>query len=51
MADTVCADPTCGGADPSGSSFVNWRDVNSNGIVDEADELQHFVPSPHRRVR
>lgn len=37
--NTVCADPTCGGADPEGASFVNWIDVNENGVVDAADEL------------
>lgn len=39
LANTVCTDPTCGGADPTGASFVNWVDVNSNGVVDAADEL------------
>jgi len=36
---TLCADPTCGGADPTGNSFVNWRDVNEDGVVDANDEL------------
>lgn len=39
MADTVCADVNCGGANPAGDSFVNWVDVNTNGVVDAADEL------------
>lgn len=39
QANTVCADATCNGADPLGASFVNWRDINGNGIVDAADEL------------
>lgn len=39
VANTVCADATCNGADPTGASFVNWVDVNNNGIVDSADEL------------
>ncbi|MDJ0938478.1 MAG: TonB-dependent receptor [Woeseiaceae bacterium] len=39
VANTVCADATCSGADPTGASFVNWIDVNGNGIVDAADEL------------
>jgi len=39
LANTVCADPTCGGADPLAASFVNWVDVNGNGVVDVADDL------------
>jgi outer membrane receptor protein involved in Fe transport len=37
--NTVCADATCGGADPLGASFVNWVDVNGDGVVDASDEL------------
>lgn len=39
LANTVCTDPTCGGADPDAASFVNWVDTNENGVVDAADEL------------
>ncbi|NCF59841.1 MAG: TonB-dependent receptor [Gammaproteobacteria bacterium] len=40
-AGTVCADPTCGGTnnDPEAPSFVNWVDVNGDGVVDAGDEL------------
>ena len=39
VANTVCADAFCGGADPTGESFVNWVDVNGDGVVDASDEL------------
>ena len=39
VAGTVCADATCGGANPAGDSFVNWVDVNGDGVVNAADEL------------
>ncbi len=38
-APTICGDPTCQGTVATADAFENWIDVNGNGVVDAADEL------------
>jgi outer membrane receptor protein involved in Fe transport len=42
LAGTVCADVTCAGTNPdpvNSPSFINWVDVNGDGVVDAGDDL------------